>query len=95
MRFLYEEDKTKLIIDENGWRSDPERAEAIKNMPSPNIVTNLQAFLDLANYYSIYIAKMNLELHWMTYWKRGENRFGRKNTKLLFRKYKPLYQIYR
>lgn len=46
------------IIDENGRRPEPERAEAIKNMPPPNNITNLQAFLGLANYYSIYIPKM-------------------------------------
>ena len=45
------------IIDENGWTPDPERAKAIKNMPPPNNVTNLQAFLGLANDYIIYMPK--------------------------------------
>ena len=45
------------IIDENSRRLDPERVNAIKKMASPNI-TNLQAFLGLANYYSTYIPKM-------------------------------------
>ena len=39
-------------------KPDPERAKAIKNMPPPDNVTKLQAFLGLASYYSIYIPKM-------------------------------------
>ena len=35
------------IIEENGRRPDPERPEAIKNMPSPNNVINLQVFFRL------------------------------------------------
>ena len=59
MRVLHEVVKyLGQIIDDNGRRPDPERAEVIKNMPSPNNVTNLPAFLGLANYYSIYIPKM-------------------------------------
>ena len=46
------------IIDENSRKPDPERTEVIKNMPPPNNVTNLRAFLHLVNYYSIYIPKM-------------------------------------
>ena len=45
------------IIIENGRRSNSEKAEAIKYMPLPKNVTNLQAFLGLASYYSIYIPK--------------------------------------
>ena len=45
------------IIDENRRGPDPETAEAIRNMPQPNI-TNLPGFLVLASYYSIYIPKM-------------------------------------
>ena len=46
------------IIDCNGRKQDPERAEAIKNMPAPDNVAKLQAFLGLVSYYSIYIPKM-------------------------------------
>ena len=46
------------IIDKNDRRLDRERAKAIKNIPSPNNVTNLQVFLGLANYYTIYIPKI-------------------------------------
>ena len=46
------------IIDENGIKRDLERAETIKNRPSPNNVTNIQVFLGLANFYSIYIPRM-------------------------------------
>ena len=64
MRVLHEADKMYLgwIIDENGWRPDPERTEAIKNMPRPNNVANHHAFLGLANYYSI-TKSIILELH--------------------------------
>ena len=46
------------IIDQKSKKPDPERAKAIKNMPSPDNVTKLQAFLGLASYYSIYILKI-------------------------------------
>ena len=42
-----------------GRKPDPERAKAIKNMLSSDNVTKLQALVDLARYYSIYIAEMN------------------------------------
>ena len=38
------------MIDKNDRRLDSERAEAIKNIPAPNSVTNLHAFLGLVNY---------------------------------------------
>ena len=47
------------IINEKGRQPDPERAEAIKGMPSPSNIANLQAFLGLANYYGIYIKNMH------------------------------------
>ena len=45
------------IIDQKGRKPDPERAKAIKNMPSLDNVTKLQAFLHLTSY-GIYILKM-------------------------------------
>ena len=47
------------IIDKYGRRPDPERAEAIKNMPAPNNVQALQSFLGLANYYQVFIKNMH------------------------------------
>ena len=47
------------IIDSDGRRPDPARAEAIKSMPIPKNAVTLQAFLGLANYYGIYIPKMH------------------------------------
>ena len=47
------------IIDSDGRRPDPARAEAIKSMSPPQNVVKLQAFLGLANYYGIYIPKMH------------------------------------
>ena len=41
------------IIDHEGRMFDPNRAEAIRNMPTPDNVTKLQLFLGLANYYSM------------------------------------------
>ena len=43
----------------NGRRPDPERPEAIKNMPSPRDVTELQSFLGLANFYQVFIKNMH------------------------------------
>ena len=45
------------IIDENGRRLNPERVEAIENVPSPNNVSNLPSLLGLAIYHIIYIPK--------------------------------------
>ena len=38
-------------------KPEPERAEAIKNMPAPDNVAKRQAFTGLITYYSIYISK--------------------------------------
>ena len=46
------------IIDSDGRKLHPERAEAIKDMPAPDNMAKLQAFLRLVSYYSIYIPKM-------------------------------------
>ena len=60
MRIFYEADNIfRQITDKNGRRPDPERAETIKNTPSPSNVTNFQVFSGLVNYYGIYIPKMN------------------------------------
>ena len=47
------------IIDKDGRRPDPERATAIKNMPSPDNVTTFQSFLGLANYYQSFIKNLH------------------------------------
>ena len=47
------------IIDPDGRRPDPARAESIKSMPTPKNVVTLRAFLGLSNYYGIYIPKMH------------------------------------
>ena len=47
------------IIDKNGRRPDPERPEAIKNMPPPRNVTELQSFLGLANFYQVFIKNIH------------------------------------
>lgn len=46
------------VIDSEGRKPDPQRADAIKNMPAPDTVAKLQSFLGLAQYYAIYIPKM-------------------------------------
>ena len=49
------------IIDSDGRRSDPARAEVIENMqPHQKNVVTLQAFLGLANYHGIYINKCTI-----------------------------------
>ena len=47
------------IIDESGRRPDPERASAIKNMPAPKNISELQSFLGLANYYNVFVPNMH------------------------------------
>lgn len=47
------------IIDEDGRHPDPERAEAIKNMPAPNNVQALQNVLGLADFYQVFIKNMH------------------------------------
>ena len=46
------------IINRNGHQSDPERANAIRNMPVPDNVQALQSFLGLANFYQGFIDNM-------------------------------------
>lgn len=47
------------VIDRNGRKPNPNRTEAIKNMPRPENIVQLQSFLGLANYYNSYIPKMH------------------------------------
>ena len=47
------------IIDKDGRRPNPEQGAAIKDMPAPNYITSLQSFLELANYYHIFIWNMH------------------------------------
>lgn len=46
------------IINRDGRRPDPERANAIRNMPAPVNVQSLQSFLGLANFYQDFIKNM-------------------------------------
>ena len=47
------------ILDKDGGRLDPERATAIKDVPTPDNVTTLQSFLELANYYQSFIKNLH------------------------------------
>ena len=47
------------VINVDGRKPDPQRSEAIKKMPAPTTVAQLQSFLGLAQYYAIYIPKMH------------------------------------
>ncbi|XP_014779458.1 uncharacterized protein K02A2.6-like [Octopus bimaculoides] len=47
------------VINRNGRRHDLSRADAIKSMPSPTNIATLQAYLELADYYQIYIPNMH------------------------------------
>ena len=46
------------IINRDGLRPDPERANAIRNMPAPDNIQALQSFLGLANFYQGFIKNM-------------------------------------
>ena len=56
--FLPEIKYSGHIINRDGRRSDPERANAIRNMPAPDNVQALQSFLGLANFYQWFIKNM-------------------------------------
>ena len=47
------------VIDVKGWRPDPARSSAIKDMAAPTNLTILQAFVGFANYYLVYIQYMH------------------------------------
>ena len=58
--FFFEEIKyLGHIIDKDGWRPDIDRAIAIKYMPAPGNITELQSILGLANYYLSFIPNMH------------------------------------
>ena len=44
-----------FIINKNGKHADPRRIEAIKNMPTPKNVKELEAFIGKVNYYGKFI----------------------------------------
>ena len=46
------------IINRDGRRPDPERANAIRNMPAPDNVQDSQSFFGLANFYQGFIRNM-------------------------------------
>ena len=56
--FLLEIKYLGHIINRDGRRPDPERANAIRNMPVPDNVQALQSFLGLTNFYRGFIKNM-------------------------------------
>ena len=71
------------IIDSQGRRPDPQRTEAIEKMPARNNVAQLQSFLGLAQYYAIYIPKMQkLRAPLNKLLKRDKSGFGQKSAKV-------------
>lgn len=46
------------IIYEQGLRPDPDKISCIREMPSPNNISELRAFLGAINYYGKFIYKM-------------------------------------
>ena len=56
--FLPEIKYLSHIINRDARRPDPERANAIRNMPAPDNVQALQSFLDQANFYQGFIKNM-------------------------------------
>lgn len=57
--FLHEIKYLGHIINRHGRKPDPERATAIKDMPAPTNISELQSFLGLANYYQVFIKNMH------------------------------------
>ena len=82
------------ITDHEGRKPDPNRAEAIRNMPTPDNVTNLQSFLGLANYYSMYIPKMcDLRAPLNELLKKGKNWYWTKEYEKAFKEIKKMLII--
>ena len=48
-----------FIIDKNGKRPDPQRVQAIQNMPSPTNVREVEAFIGKINYYGKFISNFS------------------------------------
>lgn len=46
------------IIDKQGLRPDPDKISCIKEMPLPNNIAELRAFLGAINYYGKFVHKM-------------------------------------
>ena len=56
--------KIKYLVQVNdvkGRTPDPNRADAIKYIPTPSNVAAFQAFWGLANYYNSYILNMHIQ----------------------------------
>lgn len=47
------------IINKDGIKPDPQRIEAIQNMPAPSNLTELRSFLGTVNFYGKFIANMH------------------------------------
>lgn len=43
------------VVSEEGVRPDPEKTARVVSWPTPNCVTEIQAFMGLANYYRHFI----------------------------------------
>lgn len=79
------------VIDSEGRKPDPQRADAIKNMPAPDTVAKLQSFLGLAQYYAIYIPKMyDLRAPLNELLKKDKKWFWSKDCETAFQKIKKM-----
>ena len=58
MTFSYQRSNTCHITNRDGRRPDPERANAIRNMPVPDNVLALQSFHGQTNFYQGFIKNM-------------------------------------
>ena len=51
------------VIDKNGLQMDPEKVEEISNIPYPNNVKELQAFLGVINFYRRFYSDLSTLLN--------------------------------
>lgn len=51
------------IVDKNGIRPDPEKLRAIKDMPSPEGISELRSFLGMVNFYARFVKNLSGMLH--------------------------------
>lgn len=51
------------IVDRNGIRPDPEKLRAIKDMPSPEGISELRSFLGMVNFYARFVQNLSGILH--------------------------------
>ena len=68
------------IISDEGLKPDPDKVAAIKRIPVPKTIKNLQSFLGLANYYRKFVANYSDHARPLTSLVKGQNIKGARTS---------------